>query len=169
MSDIHQQIEQQFPSDPIDHGQVGRLIMKAFPNAQSKRIGEEKTFIVGIELCATLQPTSESPEALLQVEKARVSSFHYKCKCSRQGYANLNSGHCSIHTTHFQSRWKQLFAKDKMYSMGQTLQHGLTIFHLQLSQMNFALSHLICSLCSIAWQSPNAMKLQKKSLLSSAR
>lgn len=45
--------------------------MKAFPNAQSKRIGEEKTFIVGIELCATLQPTSESPEALLQVEKAR--------------------------------------------------------------------------------------------------
>ena len=71
MSDIHQQIAQQFPSDPIDHGQVGRLIMKAFPNAQSKRIGEEKTFIVGIELCATLQPTSESPEALLQVEKAR--------------------------------------------------------------------------------------------------
>ena len=77
MSDIQQCFSQQFPSDAITPPQVGSLIKKAFPNAQSKRAGKErKTFIVGIEQCGT----SQSVQALLQAEQARSEQLALQVK-----------------------------------------------------------------------------------------
>ena len=55
--------------------------------------------------------------------------------------------------------WMKSCTMDKMYSTGWTLQRDSLIFHSLLLQMNFVLSHLICSLCSINWLYPSTMQL----------
>ena len=61
--------------DPLSL-QIGRLVIKAFPNAQSKRVGHERnTFTVGIKQRATSDLSSQSTQALLQAEKAKTEQL----------------------------------------------------------------------------------------------
>ena len=118
--DIQQCFAQQFPCDAIAPGQIGWLVIKAFLNAQPRRVGHERnTFIVGIEQCATSDQSSQSTQALLQAEKAKTEQLALQTEMLEARVCELEQS-----ITHFHCKWKKLCRMEQLYSMAR---HSYTI------------------------------------------